>query len=134
MNHYKLIIETVTPQTAHDWADNGVDGGTWTTVFDPNLGKFMIVEMWMTGDETVGDCQTLMEDNDKPIFWDSVEDAIDYITHEYHSSTKAVQEVMLDKDSIYKVKLGGADIASTWKEQFSTLQPNSGNYEINHSH
>jgi len=133
MDNYKLIIETVTTETSQDWEDD--DGSDfWADLFEKNRGKFMIQELWMTGDETVGDCQTLMEDHYKPIFWDSVEDAIDYITHEYHSSTKAVQEVMLDKDSIYKVKLGGADIASTWKEQFSTLQPNSGNYEINHSH
>jgi len=121
MDQYKLIIETVTTETSQDWEDD--DGSDfWADLFEKNCGKFMIQEFWMTGEETVGDCQTLMEDYSKPIFWDSVEEAIDYITHEYHSSTKAIQEVVLDKDSIYKVQLGGALVSQIWSKNFSQLE------------
>ena len=119
MDNYKLMIETVTRETHTNWEDDEVGSGVWSEVFEQNLGKFMIEEMWMTGEETVGDCQTLMADHYKPIFWDSVEEAISYILSEYQTSTKTIQEVILDKDSIYKVQLGGAKVSQIWAKNFS---------------
>ena len=120
MDNYKLIIETVTTETSQDWEDD--DGSDfWADLFEQNRGKLMIQELWMTGEETVGDCQTLMEDHYKPIFWDSAEEAISYIIGEYQTSTKAIQEVVLDKDSIYKVQLGGAEISQIWSKNFSQI-------------
>lgn len=131
MDNYKLIIETVTTETGHDWEDD--DGSdSWAALFEKNLGKFLLTEYWMIGEETVGDCQTLMNEHYRPIFWDSVEEAISYIISEYHTNTKAVQEVVLisicertglaKNNSIYKVRLGSPDISEMWAKNFAQLE------------
>ena len=75
----------------------------------------------MLSEERVGDCQTLVDFDFVPLFWDSVEDAISYIIGEYQTNTKAIQKVTLDGCTIYEVGIAGPYVHPTWAESFSPL-------------
>jgi hypothetical protein len=93
MDVYDFDIEKVTPQTCLNWGDDGSESDGWSSVFGQHLGKFMITEIWMLGEEKIGDCQTLMTDQHLPLFFESIAEAETYIYDNYQTNTKAVQKV-----------------------------------------